>query len=229
MRPIFARDGIAIGPILFIIALLAIVAIAMSAGSSGFSGNTTNESNRTKAAELIQMGQNYKAAVTRLGAQGYQPAVAGGSMTANNDPRLIVYYDCDGNGPGAGKNCLFSPLGGGGVFPPGTLAADISAPFVYNSTNPRPVGTVQVDGLGSADGDVVFMYVVTQGVCEAARSILKQTNPIAEFTLADDPIDFVTVDNAATHPITDSARMEGCFHENDNFNAYVYYQVLAVR
>src|SRR5580692_5056365 len=63
----FASDaGIAIGPILFIIAILGILAAAIAAGSGSFTSSTTNESDKTKAAALIQIGENLKIGMDRL-------------------------------------------------------------------------------------------------------------------------------------------------------------------
>src|SRR5476649_511292 len=93
--------GIAIGPILFIIAILAILAAAIAAGSGGFTSGTANESNSTKASALIQIGENLKIGMERMvmengisyGAYTINPA----NTTNNND--------------------LFSPLGGGITAP----------------------------------------------------------------------------------------------------------------
>src|ERR1700743_2821598 len=63
----FSSDaGIAIGPILFIIAILAILAAAIAAGSGSFTAGTSSESNRTKASALIQIGENLKVGMDRM-------------------------------------------------------------------------------------------------------------------------------------------------------------------
>src|SRR5580658_2534770 len=63
----FGHDaGIAIGPILFIIAILGILAAAIAAGSGSFTSGTTAESSKTKAAALIQIGENLKIGMDRL-------------------------------------------------------------------------------------------------------------------------------------------------------------------
>ena len=45
--------GIALGPILFIIAILAILAAAIAAGSGSFNTSTASEGNKAKASALI--------------------------------------------------------------------------------------------------------------------------------------------------------------------------------
>ena len=63
----FAADaGIAIGPILFIIAILGILAAAIAAGSGSFTSGTQNEGNSTKASALIQIGENLKVGMDRI-------------------------------------------------------------------------------------------------------------------------------------------------------------------
>ena len=56
-RKINNRDGIALGPILFIIAILAVIAAAIAAGSSGFNANTNTENVKTMAETIIQQMQ----------------------------------------------------------------------------------------------------------------------------------------------------------------------------
>ena len=48
-RTLNNQDGIALGPILFIIAILAIIAAAIAAANGGFTANTTTESDKSKA------------------------------------------------------------------------------------------------------------------------------------------------------------------------------------
>lgn len=57
MRPLSQQcrreDGIAIGPILFVVAILAILATAIAAGSSTFASNASQETNRTNSGSMI--------------------------------------------------------------------------------------------------------------------------------------------------------------------------------
>ena len=62
--------GIAIGPILFIIAILAILAAAIAAGSGSFTAGTTTESSKTQASALIQIGENLKIGTDRIVMEG---------------------------------------------------------------------------------------------------------------------------------------------------------------
>src|SRR5580698_4104592 len=78
--------GIAIGPILFIIAILGILAAAIAAGSGSFTNGTASESNSTKAAALIQIGENLKVGMDRLMMEGgidFNSVVIGVNNTSN--------------------------------------------------------------------------------------------------------------------------------------------------
>src|SRR5271154_5591680 len=98
--------GIAIGPILFIIAILAILAAAIAAGSGGFTSGTASESNSTKASALIQIGENLKIGMERMVMEN---GVAYGAYTIN--PANTI-----------SSNDLFSPLGGGITAPSDSMA-----------------------------------------------------------------------------------------------------------
>ena len=89
--------GIAIGPILFIIAILAILAAAIAAGSGSFTASTASEGNKTKAGGLIQIGENLKVGMDRIVMEnglGWQQW----NINATTAPQ---------------HNDLFSPTGGG--------------------------------------------------------------------------------------------------------------------
>ncbi|HVY12990.1 MAG TPA: hypothetical protein VHB73_05435, partial [Alphaproteobacteria bacterium] len=94
------ESGIAIGPILFIIAILAILATAIAAGSSTFATNSSQETNRTNASAMVQIGQNLKMGMDRL--------MALGTSMANIDTNASNT---------SANNALFSPIGGG-LIPP---------------------------------------------------------------------------------------------------------------
>ena len=105
-----ADAGIAIGPILFIIAVLGILAAAIAAGSGSFSNSTTNESNSTKAAALVDLGQSMKVGFDRImGEQGIAASAV--------DTNVLNTNSAVG---------LFSPLGGG-IAPPSTTMSYLNA------------------------------------------------------------------------------------------------------
>lgn len=104
-RPLASDAGIAIGPILFIIAVLGILAAAIAAGSGSFTTSTSSEGNRAKAAALIDIGQTLKIGFDRIIGNGtaFTSVIIDPDETTND-------YD------------LFSPTGGGVGAPARTLA-----------------------------------------------------------------------------------------------------------
>src|SRR5262249_20967077 len=133
--------GIAIGPILFIIAILAILATAIAAGSSTFATSSGGEANRTNAAAIIQNRQNLK--------MGVDPIVAPGTAMPNvviNSSNTVTAVD------------LFWPTGGGLVPPSTTLAnTPASDTWIYTYAN--------VTNLGTTTADRMAVLKVTSGVC----------------------------------------------------------------
>lgn len=66
-----AEAGIAIGPILFIIAVLAVLAAAIAASSNNFTGSTNATSNKVIASTIIQQLSDLDTAVQKIEANGY--------------------------------------------------------------------------------------------------------------------------------------------------------------
>ncbi len=110
-----ANAGIALGPILFIIAILAILAAAIAAGSGSFNASTGSEGNKAKASALIQIGENLKIGMDRLSMEngvaynGWTTAPA--NTSANVD--------------------LFSPTGGGIAAPSVAMAGNPASDVWY--------------------------------------------------------------------------------------------------
>jgi hypothetical protein len=148
VRAKFRRDaGIALGPILFIIAILAILAAAIAAGSGSFNASTTAEGNKTKASAIIQIGDNLKVGMDRL--------------TMENS----VLYNAWTISPLNTQNSidLFSPIGGG-VSPPSTAMAGnpASDAWLY------PQGAIQGLGTYASNSSNTLQLAVlniTSGVC----------------------------------------------------------------
>lgn len=137
------QSGIALGPIIFIIAILAILAAMISAGSSSFNGSSTAEGNKTKATAMIQIGDTLRQGMDRLTMEN---GIAWGSWVINA-ANTINTVD------------LYSPSGGG-IQPPsialsGNAASDI---WYYPQAS--------INGLGTTSGEQLAVINVTQGVCQ---------------------------------------------------------------
>src|ERR1700722_15386326 len=137
-----ANAGIAIGPILFIIAILAILAAAIAAGSGSFTAPTATEGAKTKASAIIQLGDNIKMGMDRLTMEN---SISWGGWNINTN-------DTSNN------NDLFSPLGGG-ISPPSTsLAGDPG-----NDAWHYPTGGIP--GLGTTAPEQLAVLNVASDVC----------------------------------------------------------------
>jgi len=213
-----ADVGIAIGPILFIIAVLGILAAAIAAGSGSFTSSTTNESNRTKAAAMIEIGQNLKV--------GFDRILGDGSSTVTD----IVINAANTSG----STDLFSPIGGGIAAPSVTMAA---AP----ASDVWRYPLVAIPNMGTASGCKLAMLRVTAGTCDEINS---KTNAI---TITSTPgatagaaVDFgdITVatlldaTGAGDWPATMAGKPSGCVNISNAAVApagYYFYQVLGIQ
>ncbi len=212
-----ADAGIAIGPILFIIAVLGILAAAIAAGSGSFTTGTSSESNRAKASALIDIGQNLKIGFDRIVGNG----IAFGSVVinpANTDD----------------ENDLFSPTGGGIGAPSVTMAATptsdewhyplIAIPRIGTTSGSR-VAVLRVGEPGSA------------GVCDEINS---KANALTAGDTHDDPIDAgIDLGSAALISVAATEWLDeleghptGCVETTNSTTipaGFYFYQVLGIQ
>ncbi len=159
----FSRDaGIAIGPILFIIAILGILAAAIAAGSGTFMNSTTAESNKTKSSALIQIGENLKLGMDQI-------------VMENGVAPNEVNTDFSATGVNTG---LFSPTGGGIAQPSPGMANDPRVDSWY---------FVKGDVVGFGTGNDVVMAVlpVKLGVCAEVNNRVMGTAGVPSGTFGD--------------------------------------------
>ena len=193
--------GIAIGPILLVIALIAVLATAIASGSAGFSTSAERQTARTHAATLIQIGQHLKAGVDRIAAKGI----------------FITAVDIDEQNT-SGTAALFSPDGGGLVPPSTALAVAPGTAWIYTWAD--------IPGLGTSGLERVAALAVTAAVCD---EISTQSNTGATPVGADLGA-ISNTQNFTSWPVELTGKPAGCLH-NTNAAAAGYYfvQVLAVQ
>ncbi len=203
--------GIAIGPILFIIAILGILAAAIAAGSGSFTTGTNTESNRTKAAAIIEIGQNLKV--------GFDRIVGNGTAFASVDINASNTSDTD---------MLFSPTGGGIAAPSTTMAATpASDSWMY------PL--VDMTNLGTGTGNRLAVLKVTAGVCDEinnkANSTVITSTPGGTIGAAVALGNFsgaTLIDDSATWPLP--GKPTGCVNNsNGTTGGYYFYQVIGIQ
>ena len=105
-RTLNNQDGIALGPILFIIAILAIIAAVISAGRGGFTANTNTENAKTIAQVLIDYGEQVQSGVDAVTANGC-------TDTQINFANTIITGYTNLNAPADHSCDVFNTAGGG--------------------------------------------------------------------------------------------------------------------
>jgi hypothetical protein len=82
-RTLNNQDGVALGPILFIIAVLAILAAAIAAGSGSFSGSTSRENAKIMASTILSQMNNLDNCVAMIRSNGFDDTQLDFSLPAN--------------------------------------------------------------------------------------------------------------------------------------------------
>lgn len=109
--------GIAIGPIIFIIAIIAIIAAAIASSSGGFATSTNTEKYKIQAQALINFGNNVQNAVTFLLGNGcadtqlnfYSALYTYGYSQAGQNPNAPSDHSCDVFGAVTGVDATTFP------------------------------------------------------------------------------------------------------------------------
>ncbi len=208
--------GIAIGPILFIIAILAILAAAIAAGSGSFTSGTTNESNSTKASAIIQIGDNLKVGMDRLFMENQVPFTDVDTNVANT----------------SGNNMLFSPTGGG-ITPPAWSMANAPSTDGTSATGDIwffPHASVPGIGSGGTNYDILAVLKIAQGVCndintKAIGIPTPAVNDLGNFASASNDSTLAT-----NWPASMNGHIVGCVQNNNTGSSgFYFYEVIAIQ
>ena len=198
-----SNAGIAIGPILFIIAILAILAAAIAAGSGSFTAGTTTESSRTKASALIQIGETLKVGMDRV------------TMENGVDLSSVVI-----NASNSTNNVdLFSPTGGG-ITPPSTSLAATPGTDVWHYPQ------IALPSLGTSAVEQLAVLRIDAATCNEINNKANGVNTPAVGDFGN--FQQATPTPADTWPFT--AKPLGCVQNNDaGSTGYFFYQTLYVQ
>jgi len=206
--------GIAIGPILFIIAILGILAAAVAAGSGSFTSSTTNEASSTKASAIIDIGNNLKTGFDRV-------TIGENGVVFANVVISVDHTDATTD--------LFSPTGGGVGVPSVSLA---NTP----GTDAWHYPLIALPGIGTASGSRIALLQISSAVCD---QINLKANGLAAGTAHTDAADLG--DFASAGPIASAAtnwpndfkgKSVGCVENTDHTTlaaGYFFYQVLGIQ
>jgi len=170
------QSGIAIGPILFIIALIAVLAVAVAGGNSYFASGTSTENASLMAQTILNQCRDYQAAILIMTVQN-QCDITKLDYTPNNGwlPGTTSFNIGDytnGNGTnlaGNGQCALFSVNGGGMNFRRIPLGALVSNPTGAYTT---------YDGSASSQYDLLAGYPIPSGYrCYAGIGTCSNATP----------------------------------------------------
>ena len=164
-RTFHHQQGIALGPILFIIAILAILAAAIAAGGGGFTANTQTEGSKVNASTIIQVATNLQTAVQNVMSHGC-------ADTQINFANPVISGYTNSNAPSDNSCNVFDPNGGAISFPTitaSTLETNDGGQFVFEGSN-------GFTGLGNAINNVpalaAFLPVDSKNVCQEINNLL---------------------------------------------------------
>ena len=207
LRTLNNQDGIALAPILFIIAILAILAAVIAAGTGGFTANTNTENAKAMAEVVVQSCQAYQDAINLVLGNGCNETMVDYSPPAYPTGSTSAWQHGDytgGNGTnraGNGQCALYDPRGGGLIFKPLPAAALVSNPtgaysqqgnvnvdafagwpVLYGNSCIYNFGVCQQIGTGGwfyANGALILQYYyLTHDVCQQINNIVaKAANP----------------------------------------------------
>jgi type II secretory pathway pseudopilin PulG len=154
-----ADAGIAVGPILFIIAILGLLASAIAAGSGSFTASTSTQEAKAQAQAIIQYADLVKFAVDLVRGSGCTDE----QISFENN---IVSGYTNSNAPADHSCHVFDPLGGGVNLqkPP----SQINQQYVFNGYNDtRGVADTPSGSEVSETFDLImFLPFVPLGVCQ---------------------------------------------------------------
>lgn len=106
------QAGIALGPVLFIIAILAVIAAAIAAGSGGFAPSITTDKAKVLAQTIIQQTTTMRDSVDMLMANGCQD-----TQLSFLSPRLSAANYTNSNAPADGSCSVFSSNSTNAILP----------------------------------------------------------------------------------------------------------------
>jgi type II secretory pathway pseudopilin PulG len=215
--------GIAIGPILFIVAILAILATAIAASSSTFAGNTTAEKARIYAATLMEQGSTMRSAVSRVTGLGCR------------DTQLSFENSVDASYANGGappdKHCNVFEVAGGGMLwiePPRDLTTNA---YRYAS------GDYHI-GIGTGETELaMYLSFNDRAVCDHINKMvgidsvgvdLAKDGVFGTFTGTYPNINGWP-DNGGTNAAAFYGKLQGCVEDYNTPGLYIFYSVLLPR
>jgi hypothetical protein len=160
------QQGIALGPILFIIAIIAVLAVAIAAGSGGFNVSTSNDSAKVMASVILQESEQVQSAVQELMANGCLETQLNFAPITTNP-----------TAPTDGHCNVFDPRGGAMLYVPPPTSACVTGGTCRQTASDGSA----IPGIGTGAAQPLWVtYYLTPAVCNQINAQLgRTTNPIA--------------------------------------------------
>ena len=172
------QQGIALGPILFIIAILAILAAAIAAGSGEFSANTVTESDKANAETILQYTDGLKNAVSSILSNGCDVT----QISFEQPGGFAPFHNT--NAPSDYSCHVFYPQGGAVVWEPQIVSDGMWRLTNWWEASYLFSGSVEFANSGTTGALAMFVQVGS-GVCKQLNNILGvpsiQTDTTASF------------------------------------------------
>lgn len=167
-----SQSGIAVAPILFVIALLAILAVAIAAGSGSFTGGVSNEQDSADAQALITYAEQLRDAVTIVMANGCLD-------TQINFYNALDYNPANPNAPADHSCDIYDPAGGGVLYKNFSGLPVVSPVSIYPASAGQFTTSANnvVAGFGSNATLVFAIAGLTQDACTALDQIVGYNPP----------------------------------------------------
>lgn len=213
-----AAAGIAIGPILFVVAILAVLVGAIAAGSGGFGSSTADEAARVRSSTIIQQAVTIKGAFDRIVVNGATAGQVVVSETGFTGTSTLALY-----GTAGGGITVQNP-------PRDAVVTGASWRFVIDANLPD-IGS-------TGNNDVVTLLEVSLPTCNALNDLIfgrgQYTTPpamggtvnvtITAVATGNNPIPTANAFDTSTPPAAMNGRTSACV---SNSGSYYYYQLLA--
>ena len=185
-RTLNNQDGIAIGPILFIIAILALLAAAIAAGSGGFTASTNTDSAKVLAQAIIDYAEQVKTGVNTVSANGCGD-LSSTTSSINFDNSFTSGYT-NPYAPSDHSCDVFNVAGGGIMYKTVPLAAlntAFAASFDYGFYGIYAQPKLQ--NVGPSQQDLILMVpYLSDAVCLQINNILGfSSTPVSAANMAD--------------------------------------------
>jgi hypothetical protein len=223
------QQGIALGPLLFIIAILAIIAAAIAAGAGGFNTNTNNDSAKVMAQAVIDYVGQVKNGLDLVLANNQCNTTVGTEQLSFSNPIATAANGnvdpyINANAPANASCNIFDQRGGGIIakaVPQGMQISSSYPTYLFSGCN-------EMANSGPTNEPItVLLLGLSNTQCSAINSILTGSSAISS-TAAFNPVFYPGADNGGCAWLGTIPMPSACVYETTS-NMNIFYSVLLPR